>query len=268
MFSKATPAPTLPDARLSPHAVLGASLVLLSFFACAISIAIVANGHLSAGAVIILLPVLGMAGAGLGFYALLQIQKSKGAMIGRGPATFALFAGLLSAILQGSFAAGPGRVWWDLKSKLAPQTDQFMRAIATSQFPTARSFLSESADKALTDEDLAAFFAKLSAELGDYQSADANIEMFSAIRNIGEGIQARGGTKATPQVPPKPILLNFAKKHALTFISLDEAAAQNDMIRATDLIVLLPNDQCITLFPDKDASIVAAGLGFKPVAWR
>ena len=268
MLPKATAAPVLPNARLSVHAVLGAGLVLLSFLICAVAAAIAASGTLSAAAAIIVLPVLGMVGAGLGFYALLQIQKAKGALIGRGPATFALFAGLLSAILQGSFAAGPGRVWWDIKSKLAPQTDVFMKALAADQLPTARGFLSESADKALTDDQLSAFFTALSAELGAYQSADANLEMFNAIRNLGAGIQSRGGTGATPATPPKPVFLSFAKKNALAFLSLDEDAAKKDMIRYTDVLIVLPGDQCITLFPDKDAATVAAGLGFKMLDWR
>jgi hypothetical protein len=172
--------------------------------------------------------------------------------------------GLLSAILQGSFAAGPGRVWWDIKSS----SDTFMRALGSAQYPTARGYLAPAADQALTDEKLAAFSTALTAELGAYQSADAPIEMFKTIRELGKNMHARGGTGAAPQPPPKPIVLTFANGPALTYLSIDEDSAKKDLIRFTDIFILLPNDRCITLFPDKDASIVATGLGIKPVDWR
>ncbi len=252
-----------PAARLSLGAIAGMGLVVFSVLACVVSIGAVLAGNLSMAAVILPLPILGLTGATLGFLALRRIGRSKGTLIGRGPAVFALFVGLPSAIIQGAFALGPMRVWWDIRNTLAPAATTFAADLASGDANAARARMSVGASSALSDERLADFSTQLTATLGTPITAQATTWLFSEIRRLG----ARSpGTPAAPNPrpagpPPRPVELVGPNARVLAYFFLDDDAIRSGDVRIADALVILPGDTPLILHEAGPASAAARALG-------
>lgn len=260
---------------MSGKAALAGILALISLSACVVSTLLVLVGLVQAFAVVIVLPVLGISAAVLGFVSLREIGKSEGRLKGRVPALIGLFLGLLSASIQGAAGIGGLRTYMDLKNNLAPAMGRLFIAMDRGEDSTAEMHLSKSTEMP-TSQRRAALIALLRERFGASRGAIFDVQTISD----GRELAASGGS--TPMDPtqvdlPRTVRLVFDRGNALLLVWLDNPALEQGEVRMIDGLVVLsrgvkganpPQPPEVALLREGGpAEKVARGFGMKIVGY-
>ncbi|MBL0926678.1 MAG: hypothetical protein IBJ11_03370 [Phycisphaerales bacterium] len=258
------PTPNASAARLSGTAALSAVLAMVSLAACVTAAAAALLGFPAALAAIVVLPVLGLTAAVLGFTSLSIVRRSGGRVIGRVPALIGLFLGLTSAIIQGAFALSVLRVYFDLRNAAAPAVSRMVYAADRGDLSGLRATLSEKASADLTDARAAEFGAALRREAGTI--AGAEVRLGTLIRTFEAGRRAARSGSVQPLaegVLPKPVEIVGDRATLLAYVIVDQDALKKEQVKVADLLVVLPDGRGLTLMNDGPASSAAESLNLK-----
>ena len=259
------------EPRLSGKAALAGILALSSLCGCVVALLLVTVGLVQAFAIVLVMPLLGVSGAAMGYLAMRDIRKSEGKLKGRVPALVGLFLGLLTASIQGAAGIGVLRTYMDAKNTLAPAMGRLFIALDRGEDATAERFLSQSSDMPGAAR-RSAMIGALRARFGACRGASFDLGTIIEGRDLASG-------SAKPIDPtrvdlPRTVRLVFEKGEALLLVWLDNPALEKGEVRMYDALVVLSAGggakgpaEVMLLRGDGPAFKVASGFGMKVVGY-
>jgi uncharacterized membrane protein len=138
----------------------------------------------------------------LGIFGLFGISRSKGRVGGSGLAIGGVIVSILAMAIWLGIVFGFGGMLKMFVTQFGGSTETLLVDIQNGDYDAARALLASPGADA-TDEDLAAFYAAYSADLGDYVGLPDGIgELFSGYMAVGELIQPYNGR---PGYIPLPV---------------------------------------------------------------
>lgn len=260
------------EPRLSGKAALAGILALSSLGGCVVALLLVTVGLVQAFAIVLVMPVLGLSGAAMGYLAMRDIRRSEGKLKGRVPALLGLFLGLLTASIQGAAGIGVLRTYMDAKNTLAPAMGRLFIAMDRGEDATAQLFLSQSSD--MPDaERRAAMIAALRERFGACRGASFDLNTIVE----GRDLAASGSSKPIDPTQvdlPRTVRLVFEKGETLLLVWLDNPALEKGEVRLYDALVVLSAGggtrgpaEVMLLRADGPAFKVASGFGMSVVRY-
>jgi hypothetical protein len=261
---------------MSAKAALAGILALASLSACVVSLLLVLVGLIQAFVVVMVLPVLGIAGAVLGYVSLREIGKSQGRLKGRVPALIGLFLGLLTASIQGAAGIGVLRTYMDAKNTLAPAMGRLFIAMDRGEESTAELHLSQSSETPGAAK-RGAMIAALRAKFGACRGATFDLATISE----GRALATAGGSTPTGPMQvdlPRTVRLVFERGEALLLVWLDNLALEKGEVRMFDGLVVVSKGEkagvqgrtppeVMVLREDGPGAKVAKGFGMRVLAY-
>lgn len=257
-----TPAGEKEIVASSGLALWGAFLSVTSVAACVVTTLITLLVTPSAGAVILVLPLLGFLGAGLSALGLRQIGRSGGRLAGRPIAIIGLLVGLVSAILQGAAGLSALGSVFAVKQEVVPLVDALFLARSRGDESALRSAMGENVARHLQTGRVDWFFESARSRLGGYRGAEFDLGVMSeSMRRLAASTKnARPG--ATITTSPKPVRLEFERGAVLAFIMLDDEMIRTQKRAAIDdILIMLPDDSVFALRSQGPARALADRLG-------
>ncbi len=268
MHTDAGPSDHIPGTEQPGADLAGYSLTAILAFAFSLMSLAICLGATLVGAfvtpaalvVILGLPLLGLAAAVLGAAAASSIKRSPLPIGGRRLAVFALFVGLGSAIIQGSFAVSAVASFWSIKTVLAPRIEPlFEQGVNADDAGPMRAALSQGAGVRAPDGRVASFFGALEGELGAFEQAGVGVDIFFDLRSR---VGAAPPTQAQPPLnQPKPLGLTFANQRVTSYFFLDQDALSRGDVVVDDILVFLADGRALALTTGGDAEKLATFLG-------
>lgn len=259
--------PSAAQARLSAPAAIGFLLVIIALLGCFLSgITARLTGNLLWGVPLLATPFMSIGGAILGYLGIRQIGRSNSDVVGRGPAIFAIFVGLMAGVLQSVFVGAAVVVFTDTRTKLAPHALMLLQDIEHGRLDSARTHIGHAVSPLLSDEQLKSFQSTLEHEIGPLRDATLSLGAFQKVRELERNIAQRGGTGAQTGVPARPVELVSDTHRVLAYVWIDNDAAKNNQIKITDMIVILPGNRALLLRDGADSAKLASALGLTPIA--
>lgn len=221
----------------------------------------------AAAMLVLVLPIVSFAGAGLSLLGLREIRRSGGVLGGRPIALVGLFVGLSGGILQGAAALSALGSAIAVRQNLAPVVEAFMLAGARQDRTATRAALGEMVSRHLGDERLDWFFAQLDERLGAPTGAGFGLGVM--IRAANEMSRATAGVPAGKTVieNPKPMELRFARGSVIAYIIPDDDTMRaQQRVALSDILVMLPDGRTLPLRAEGPAAALAKRLGWSTVS--
>lgn len=264
------PMPTDPSnpatPRVSAKALWGSLMSVVSVAVCVLAAIAAMLVSPAVAAVVLILPLVGGAGAVLCVLALREIDRGGGAIVGKPIAIVGLLIGLVSAILQGAAALSAVGSAYAVKANLVPVVESFVLAEARGDRSAMRACLGETVSHHLDDARIDWFFHELRSRQGTLKGADFGLGFM--LRAADQLRAAAAGTTAGATVieNPRPIELLFDRGSAVAFVMPDEEAMRaSNRIAIGDMIVLMPDSSVIALRENGPGEALATRLGWRVI---
>lgn len=247
------------EPRLSKPAFFGLLLVLLNIPWCLTSFYLSGLGHGWAIAGVLLLPVISLVAAFLGFLGRLQTRREH--VIGKGPASVALFVGAALTVIQGAFVGSIVVTYADHARDLAPAVGAMLERGSAGDLDAALGAAPGQADPVQTAR-LAAFIAAVEAEIGTIERTHFGLSTLSEARTVQRRF-IDPDAAGSDQPPLKPVEVFGDTARAIVMVELDPDLLQQNTVRAIDMLALLPSGRAVTLAPAGPAMAFAEAYGIE-----
>ncbi len=190
------------------------------------------------------LPVTGFIATILGGASLVRISRSEGRLSGRGLAITGLVLGLIGTLFYIAAAVGV--------SMAVNQVGTYgpaIKAFQTGDRVAARGALNNAAAAKVTDEQMEAFRAAITSELGNYQRIPKGLGgWFRDYMAVGQQIQnAMPAGRSNQGIIPVPI--HFEKGLAVAMVYFDEGSPTPGMPLAKNIQIITQSGKSIWLVP-------------------
>lgn len=251
---------------MSSYALWGSLLSVGSVAACVVAAVISMLISPKAAVVVLALPLVSAAGAGLSALGLREIGRGGGMIVGKPLAFVGLMVGLIAAILQGAAALSALGSAWAVKANLVPVVEGFMLAHERGDRTAMRASLGETVGRHLDDARIDWFFGQLDSRLGAPRRAQFDLGVMVRAATQLQQVAANAAPGKTVIENPKPMELVFERGVTLTFVMPDDEAmrAQN-RIAISDMLVMLPDSSVLTLRLDGPATALSHRFGWRVV---
>lgn len=267
---------------------MGSACSLASAATCLVTTLIAALFDPAAAAIILILPLLSLAGAITSVVGLRQIGRSRGAFVGRGLALVGLFVGLPAMILQGAAVGGGIATVTPVQTRIVPVITALNDAAQRGDRAGAARLLSGGTATIIGDAGAETFFADLTSRYGPPGGVrfglDVFLENFRRVRRATGAAPPFAGTPAgaTPASPapatpapatpaqgpanvefPKPVALSQGGSMVLLYVFTDPDALKSDIVLVMDLLAIGPDGVATTLLPDGPGVAMGKWLGVR-----
>lgn len=250
-------------ATTSVLAIVAAGCSLLSVMVCFGAVVAATLIDPGWGAMMIGLPLLGLAGAICGGLALVRIHRAQGTLLGRNAALIGLFIGLMSAVVQGAVVGGALATFGAISKHVVPAVSSMARDASAGNADAAAALLSDNAKQIAGPAGLAGFFGALEAKHGPLVRVSFGLGTIGAARRASE--RATGApTSAVQAQSPRPVEVTFKNGWTLLYVYVDDAALDQNQVRVMDLLAVDKDGAARALLPDGPARVLAQWMGLKP----
>jgi hypothetical protein len=249
-------------ATTSVLAIVAAGCSLLSVMVCIGAVVAATLIDPGWGAMMIGLPLLGLAGAICGGAALVRIHRAQGALLGRNAALIGLFIGLMSAVVQGAVVGGALATFGAISKHVVPAVTTMAREASAGNADAAAALLSDGARQIAGPARLTEFFGALEAEHGAMVRVSFGLGTIGAARRVTAN--ATGAPTAAVQAQsPRPVEVAFQNGWTLLYVYVDDAALDQNQVRVMDLLAVDKDGTARALLPDGPGRVLAQAIGLK-----
>ncbi len=254
--------------RISAAPFIALFLAIFSLAGCIINAIVVHFLYFNAVLVFFALPVISLAALLISLRILLTVARndSINKPFTRAPALIAFLLALLALVAQLAISGVGLSIYLPMKRLVLPAADEMVRAVNADRPDRALAAFSTTYQSRITPQELDTLFATLTDRLGPIQEIAFDL---STVERARDALSSLTGTAdLAMENPPKPVEVRCRDGIAMLWILLDESALARGEVRFQDLLIVLPDQTALTLFPDGRMALYTRSLGLTPLDWR
>lgn len=209
------------------------------------------------------LPGMGVLAMLLGVLGAISVSRSRGGLGGMPAAIGGMALGLLSTIawIVLAWGAGSGLSFW--ATNITPPIGRMVESAYTGDVAAVRAEMTPAGAGLVTDEEIILFGQALRAEFGEFRGVPVSFNEW--MQAAGEGFGRTGGQFSGAAQTSVPTVLFTDSGGIAVFGVFDPGGQPSQVFQYSDLFVLLPNGEALTLRDDGPAKVEAIRLNFNPI---